>query len=322
MFLTNYDQKHKALYTYSNICLYFSTVKRSRFLKLTGLTSLYCMTKPLQELHQIQNHLKESPKMPVLFLGHGSPMNAIEENIFVQGFKKIALQLPIPQAILCISAHWYTRGTFITYQEQPSTIHDFGGFPKALFEVQYPAKGHPALAEEVKELIQPQLGVLDQNWGYDHGSWSVVKHLYPQAEIPMIQMSIDQNMSPLGHYELASQLQSLRKKGVLIIGSGNIIHNLSMVDFTKINEVDYGYDWAQEAHPLFNQWIRERNIQKLCNLPQNRQAIQLSIPTAEHYLPLLYTMGLQDKNEEPLFFNDHLIAGSLSMTSIRFGNEI
>lgn len=277
------------------------------------------MTKPIQTLHHYQQELISSPTMPVLFLGHGSPMNAIEENIFVQGFRKTAALLPTPQLILCISAHWYTQGTFITGQSFPPTIHDFGGFPEKLYSIEYPAPGDPKMAQTVQSMLTPTSAPLDDHWGFDHGSWSVVKHLYPEANIPMIQMSIDHQLSPYAHWQLAQQLKSLRQKGVLIIGSGNIIHNLRMVDFHKINDIGYGYDWAQEAHTLFHQWITQRDTARLCHYEKENKAIQLSIPTAEHYLPLLYSMGLSEAHEEPQIFNDHLLGGSLSMTSIKWG---
>lgn len=257
--------------------------------------------------------------MPVLFLGHGSPMNAIEENIFVQGFRKAAENLPTPQVILCISAHWFTKGTLITAQSNPPTIHDFGGFPKSLFEVQYPAPGHPEFANDLKKIIEPTTALLDDHWGFDHGAWSVVKHLYPKANIPMIQMSIDYQMSAEQHLALATQLKSLRTKGVLVVGSGNIIHNLGMVDFSKINEIDFGYDWAHEAHELFGNWIQQRDLKALTQISNGSKSIQLSIPTPEHYLPLLYTIGMTEESESPQIFNDHLLAGSLSMTSVRWG---
>src|SRR5512133_929939 len=168
----------------------------------------------------------ETEKMPVLFLGHGSPMNAIEENEFVAGFRKISADIKKPKAIVCISAHWETRGTFVTAMEHPRTIHDFGGFPKALFDVQYPAPGNPELAKETKSIITKTEVGLDEKWGLDHGAWSVIKHLYPNADVPVIQMSLDYYQSPQYHYELAKELASLRYKGVLIIGSGNVVHNL------------------------------------------------------------------------------------------------
>ena len=186
--------------------------------------------------------------MPVLFVGHGSPMNAIEENEFVEGWRNIGKNLPKPSSILCVSAHWETRGTYVTAMEKPMTIHDFGGFPKALYEVQYPASGSPELANETKAIVSKTNIGLDEKWGLDHGAWSVIKHLYPEANIPVIEMSLDYYQTPQYHYDLAKELSSLRDKGVLIIGSGNMVHNLRMVAWDKMNAGEYGYDWALEAN--------------------------------------------------------------------------
>jgi 4,5-DOPA dioxygenase extradiol len=253
--------------------------------------------------------------MPALFIGHGSPMNAIEENEFVRGFRDSVQTIPKPTAILCISAHWYIKGTKVTAMPMPPTIHDFYGFPQALFNVQYPAKGDPLLAQETQKLLSPTLVELDEKWGLDHGAWSVLKHLYPKADVPVIQLSIDFSKTPLWHYELAKQLKSLRNKGVLIVGSGNIIHNLGLVDFAKINQVGFGFDWAHEAHQTFNDYILKENINALANYQQGSNALKLAVPTPDHYLPLLYILGLKEKNENIQLFNDKLLAGSLSMTS-------
>jgi 4,5-DOPA dioxygenase extradiol len=257
--------------------------------------------------------------MPVLFLGHGSPMNAIEENEFVKGFRSMALSVPRPQAILCISAHWFTKGTQVTAMDLPSTIHDFGGFPKALFDVQYPAPGSPSLAKETQQILSPTDVTLDNTWGLDHGAWSVLKHLYPKADVPVIQMSIDYTKPPAYHYELGQRLSKLRDKGILIVGSGNIIHNLGLCDFKNINRVGYGYDWAIEAHQLLNGYIIDENYQPLFDYKKQSKAINLAIPSADHYLPLMYILGLKSPKEKAQIFNDKLLAGSLSMTSIRFG---
>ena len=258
--------------------------------------------------------------MPVLFLGHGSPMNAIEENQFVTGFRKMAKTLPKPNAILCISAHWFTNGTKVTAMEMPRTIHDFGGFPQELFEVKYPAKGSPALASVTQELLLPTEVELDQHWGLDHGAWSVIKHLYPDADIPVIQMSIDYTKSGQYHFELAQKLSALRNKGILIVGSGNIIHNLRMVDFRNINTENYGYDWAVEARADINDYLLDDNFQPLIDFEKQSKAFQLAIPTPDHYLPLIYTLGLKGKSEELSLFNDKLVGGSLSMTSVKISN--
>ncbi|MEI6311719.1 MAG: 4,5-DOPA dioxygenase extradiol [Bacteroidota bacterium] len=274
---------------------------------------------PIQSLHQLSENMEKTARMPVLFLGHGSPMNAIEENQFVQGFRTIAKNIPTPNAILCISAHWYIASTKVTAMEHPKTIHDFGGFPKALFDVEYPAPGSPSLAQSTKDLLLPTPVELDDSWGLDHGAWSVIKHLYPQANIPVIQMSIDYTKPALYHYELAKKLTSLRDKGILIIGSGNIIHNLGLADFQQIDKVGYGYDWAIEAHTRFNSLLVDVNYQALIDYKKESSAIQLAIPTPDHYLPLLYTLALHDKKESITLFNDELLAGSLSMTSVKIG---
>ena len=213
----------------------------------------------LNDLHTISSTFSNTEKMPVLFLGHGSPMNAIEENQFVTGFRNIAKTLPKPNAILCISAHWFTNGTKVTAMEMPRTIHDFGGFPQALFEVQYPAKGSPELALETKELLKPLEVELDEHWGLDHGTWSVIKHLYPNADVPVIQLSIDYTKPTEYHFELAKKLSDLRRKGILIIGSGNIVHNLRLVDFPNFDKDNYGFDWAIEAREVVNNYLLDGN---------------------------------------------------------------
>ena len=274
----------------------------------------------LNDLHKISNSFSNTEKMPVLFLGHGSPMNAIEENQFVTGFRDLAKTLPKPNAILCISAHWYTKGTKVTAMEIPKTIHDFGGFPKELFDVQYPAKGSPELALETIKILSPIEVELDQHWGLDHGAWSVIKHLYPNADIPVIQIRIDYSKPTQYHFDLAKKLSDLREKGVLIIGSGNIVHNLRMVDFYNMDKDNYGYDWAIEAREITNHFLLDGNFQALIDFEKQGNALQLAIPTPEHYLPLIYTLGLKEKQEELSLFNDKLVAGSLSMTSVKISN--
>ena len=273
----------------------------------------------LNDLKNISDYFPNTEKMPVLFLGHGSPMNAIEENQFVQGFRNISKEIPIPNAILCVSAHWFTNGTFVTAMEMPKTIHDFGGFPPELFAVQYPAKGSPELAKATSELLLPEIVHEDHSWGLDHGAWSVIRHLYPKADIPVIQLSIDYTKPTQYHFDLAKKLQKLREKGVLIIGSGNIVHNLRMVDFRNINTIGYGYDWAIEAREKTNNWLLDGDFQQLIDYQKQGNALQLAIPTPDHYLPLLYTLGLKEKSENLSLFNNELIAGSLSMTSVRIG---
>lgn len=273
----------------------------------------------LNDLESITQQFNNTEKMPVLFLGHGSPMNAIEENQFVQGFRNISREIPKPNAILCISAHWFTNGTFVTAMQNPKTIHDFYGFPKELFEVNYPAPGSPELAKETAALLLPEIVEEDHSWGLDHGAWSVIKHLYPDAEIPVIQLSIDYTKPPQYHFDLAKKLQKLREKGILIIGSGNIVHNLRMVDWKNINTVGAGWDWAIEAREKTNNWLLEGNFQNLIDYHRQGVALQTAVPSPDHYLPLIYSLGLKEKSENLSLFNDELIGGSLSMTSVRIG---
>ncbi|MBX2899413.1 MAG: 4,5-DOPA dioxygenase extradiol [Cyclobacteriaceae bacterium] len=273
----------------------------------------------LKELSALTAKVTATEKMPVLFLGHGSPMNAIEENEFVAGFRKTGKELPRPNAILVVSAHWETRGTFVTAMQNPKTIHDFGGFPKALFEVQYPAPGSPELAQETKNTIKKTEVGLDHSWGLDHGAWSVVKHLYPNADIPVIQMSIDHYQTPKYHYELAKELAALREKGVLIIGSGNMVHNLRMVAWDKLNTPDFAFDWALEASDKMKQAILNGDHNQLINFSAQGSAFQLAIPTPEHFLPLLYALALKAENEPVSLFNDKALGGSLTMTSVKIG---
>jgi 4,5-DOPA dioxygenase extradiol len=257
--------------------------------------------------------------MPVLFVGHGSPMNAIEDNQFVRKWKEIGKSIPRPNAILCISAHWETRGSHVTAIEKPKTIHDFGGFPKKLFEVQYPAPGNPELANETKRIIKKTEIGLDSNWGFDHGSWSVIRNFYPEADIPMIQLSLDYSMAARYHFELARELSPLREKGVLIIGSGNIVHNLGMIAWDKLDADDYGYDWAHDAREKMKSHILNGDNEMLINYNQLGGEMKLAIPTPEHYLPLLYALALQGKNDTLSFFNDKTVGGSLAMTSLIIG---
>ncbi|MBK7911755.1 MAG: 4,5-DOPA dioxygenase extradiol [Bacteroidetes bacterium] len=292
---------------------------RSEFLRRLAILPITAAAMKLGELGALAETFAPTEKMPVLFLGHGSPMNAIEENEFVQGFRSVAAGLPKPRAILCVSAHWETRGTFVTAMPNPPTIHDFGGFPKALFDVQYPAPGSPTLARETKALVKKTEVGLDDKWGLDHGAWSVIKHLYPKADVPVIQMSLDHYQTPEYHYELARELSSLRRKGIIIIGSGNMVHNLGMVAWDKLNAVDYAYDWAREASEKMKRFILEGDHQSLVKFRSQGKAFDLAIPTPEHFLPLLYTVALKDEKDEVSLFNDKAVAGSLTMTSVRIG---
>jgi len=258
-------------------------------------------------------------RMPVLFVGHGSPMYAIEENEFVQTWRDMGDTLPIPKAIICISAHWETRGTQVTAMQQPQTIHDFGGFPRELYEINYPAPGNPELAKEAINLIKSSPVTPNEKWGLDHGAWSVIRRIYPKADIPVIQLSMDYNKSPKEHYELAKELVSLRDKGVLIIGSGNIVHNLRQVAWDKPDDQEYGYDWTIEANETVKKLIIEGKHNELINYKSLGKAVQMAAPSADHYLPLLYALALKKEDEEVSFFNDKAVMGSLTMTSIKIG---
>jgi 4,5-DOPA dioxygenase extradiol len=271
------------------------------------------------EINQLITSGENTPRMPVLFIGHGSPMNAIEENEFVEGWRYLGKTIPRPNAILCVSAHWETKGTSVTAMSKPQTIHDFGGFPKALYDVQYPAPGSPELADETKQTITQTVVGLDEKWGLDHGVWSILRRMYPEADVPVIEMSLDYSQRPQYHYELGKQLAALRNKGVLIIGSGNMVHNLRMVAWDKMNEPEYGFDWAIQANEKFKQLIRSGNHKELINYAALGREVKLAVPSPDHYLPLLYALALKEMNETVAFFNDKPVMGSLTMTSVRIG---
>jgi 4,5-DOPA dioxygenase extradiol len=271
----------------------------------------------LKDLKKFTDSLSTAEtKMPLLFIGHGSPMNGIEDNEFSASWRNLGKTLETPKAVLVISAHWLTRGTHITAMEKPKTIHDFGGFPQALFDVQYPAPGHPSLAKETVKMVKNTKVELDHDWGLDHGSWSVVRQMYPDANIPVLQFSIDYTKGPEYHYELAKELSGLRKKGVLILGSGNMVHNLRIMNWQT---PDTGYDWAVEMNTTFKDLILDNNHKPLIRYEGLGQAAQLAIPTPEHYIPLLYTLGLKSENESLQIFNDKTMMGSISMTSLLIG---
>lgn len=247
-------------------------------------------------------------KMPVLFVGHGNPMNAITDNAFAKQWERIGRRLA-PRAILCISAHWETSGSLITGMPQPKTIHDFGGFPDELFRVQYPAPGSPELANDVSVAMHQRI-VQDHEWGLDHGAWSVLKRMFPKANVPVLQLSLDVRKSPLQHIELARELSYLRSKGVVIIGSGNIVHNLGMIQWRGGT-----LEWAEEFDELSKELISTRDLASLANYSSLGKAATMSIPTPEHYLPMLYALSLIESDEEIKFFNETIDLGSVSMRS-------
>ena len=258
--------------------------------------------------------------MPVLFVGHGSPMNAIEDNTFSRTWREVGRRLPRPSAILCVSAHWETWGTLVTAMERPRTIHDFGGFPRPLYEAVYPAAGSPWLANEIRDSAARIPIGLDEDWGLDHGCWSVLRQMFPDADVPVVQLSLDTTKSPRAHYELAGRLAQLRTMGVLVLGSGNIVHNLrrvvlrggSMADFNA----PFGLEWALEANDLFKRLIDEGRHDELIDYTSLGEAVQLAVPTPEHYLPMLYAIALKRQDDAIRYFNDQAVAGSLTMTSM------
>jgi len=249
--------------------------------------------------------------MPVLFVGHGSPMNAIEDNEYSHAWEELGRALPRPRAILCVSAHWETAGTLVTAMERPRTIHDFGGFPRALFEKLYPAPGSPELAEVVQQMVSGAPVGLDQTWGLDHGAWSVLCRMFPGADIPVVQLSLDHTQEPAYHYALGQALRPLRRKGVLIVGSGNIVHNLRLAVFR-----DQAYDWAVEFDQTARDLILAGDHQALIHYESLGRSAQLSIPTNEHYLPLLYVLGAQEPGDQLRFFAESVTLGSISMRGV------
>ncbi len=299
---------------------------RKRFIKSTLTLGLMAFTNPLKALSDRLNEQEEI--MPAFFIGHGSPTNALEDNEFTQSWRSLGKQLPIPKAVLCISAHWLTRGTHVTAMESPKTIHDFGGFGPDLFAAQYPAPGSPKFAKETQEIITSTEIGLDHDWGLDHGTWSILKQMYPEANIPVYQLSIDYHQSPQYHYNLSKELVKLRNKGVLIIGSGNMVHNLRLVDPSKGFAPDkegkipeYGFDWAEEFNTILKTNIQARDYQAAVDYSNLGSIAKLAHPTPDHYYPLLYSLGVALPDEPISFFNDKCMAGSLSMTSIQFGGK-
>jgi 4,5-DOPA dioxygenase extradiol len=258
-----------------------------------------------------------SKRLPTMFIGHGSPMNAVEDNSFTQFLKASPTELPLPATILVISAHWETRGTKVLKVEQSRTIHDFGGFPEALYKIQYPAPGNLEIADRVVDLGRLHQVEADHTWGLDHGSWTILKHMYPKADIPVVQLSLNQNMTLKEHMEFASSLKSLRDEGVLILGSGNITHNLRRVVWGKDASP---LDWAVEFDEMIKSALLERNNDLLLGKDSKFHSLwSIAHPSLEHYLPLLYAYGASDKDEQAKFIFEGMQMGSLSMRSVTFG---
>ena len=255
-----------------------------------------------------------SNKMPVLFIGHGNPMNAIEVNDFSKAWIEAGKSLPQPRAIICVSAHWVTRGTLVTAMDKPRMIYDMYGFPPELYEVRYDAPGAPDLAEQVRRIIKTTEVKDDFDWGLDHGTWSVLNRLFPKANVPVIQMSLDATIEPGKHYEIAGQLKELREEGVLIVGSGNIVHNLRLARMD-----DSAYDWAIEFDRRVKNWIEQNDHDPIVHYEKGDQAAKLAINSAEHYIPLLYSLALRDETDKVSFFADKVMGGAISMRSVKIG---
>ncbi len=255
----------------------------------------------------------EATPMPALFIGHGSPMNAIEDNPFSRSLIRLVRDLPRPRAVLVVSAHWRAHGTRVTGDASPRTIHDFGGFPQELYDIRYPAPGDPTLAQEIAGLVG---GVTDSSWGFDHGAWAVIRRMYPEADVPMLELSLDADASPEQHFAIGRLLAPLRDRGVLIVGSGNIVHNLMAVRWEDDAEP---YPWAIE----FDAWVRDRllaaDADALIGYRSLGRVAQLAHPTDEHYLPLLYAAALRREGEQLAFFHEGIEMGSMSMRGVRIG---
>lgn len=255
--------------------------------------------------------------MPVIFIGHGNPMNALRDNDYTRSWAAMGAKIPTPQAILCVSAHWYIPATSVTAMPSPRTIHDFGGFPPELYEVQYPAPGDPRLAARVKTLLSPFSVGLDMEWGLDHGTWSVLRRVFPEAQIPVLQLSIDERQPPEFHYEIGKKLSSLREEGVLIIGSGNIVHNLQAYGWGE--RIVKPYDWAVRFDRHVRTLLSDGNDNQLVEYGNLGNDATLAVPTPDHYLPLLYVVALRRKDEPISFPVEGFDGGSISMLSVQLG---
>jgi 4,5-DOPA dioxygenase extradiol len=256
-------------------------------------------------------------RMPVLFVGHGNPMNALERNDYTRAWEQMAASLPQPRAILSVSAHWYTPGVRVTPEERPRTIHDFGGFPRKLYEVSYPAPGSPELARRVRGLLAPTDVVLDERWGLDHGTWSVLVHVFPKADVPVVQLGIDETLSAHEHFELARRLRPLRDEGVLVLGSGDVVHNLHTYAWGR-HPVE-PYDWAVRFESRIRQSLEARDFGAIVAYEQMGRDAALAAPTPDHFLPLLYVIAQADPDEPVTYPVEGFDGGSVSMLAIRIG---
>lgn len=253
--------------------------------------------------------------MPALFIGHGSPMNAIEDNLFTRQWRTLTADIPTPKAVLCVSAHWETTGTKVAAMESPRMIYDMYGFPKELYEVKYPCAGSPEMAKAVQEAVVKAQIEADHTWGLDHGTWSIMAHMYPEANIPCFQLSLNKTRDLQHHYDVAAELAPLRDKGVLIVGSGNIVHNLRMISMNN----SLPYEWAQNFDQKVKALINDGNHKDLINYKQYGNDALLSVNSAEHYLPLLYVLAQQQAGEKVQHSNEFVVYGSASMRCVRVG---
>lgn len=256
-------------------------------------------------------------RLPIIFFGHGNPLNAIQRNGYTDGWSAIAQAIEKPKAVLCVSAHWYIPETAVTAMPQPRTIHDFGGFPRALYEVQYPALGSPELAQRVRQLLAPIPVAMDQSWGLDHGTWSVLCHVFPQSDVPVIQLSIDETQPPEFHYQLGQRLAPLRDEGVLVIGSGNLVHNLHTYAWGR-QDVE-AFEWAIKFEKRARELMTGGDFAPLVNYESLGRDALLSVPTPDHYLPLLYVLGSVQPDDSITFPVEGFDGGSVSMLSVKFG---
>ena len=295
----------------------FQVMNRREAIRSGLLISGAMSVSGLKNLYGELGNLGKSPVMPVIFVGHGSPMNAIEENKYSSTWKEIGTTLPRPAAVLSVSAHWITNGvTKVNTGRKPQTIHDFGGFPKKLYEVQYPAPGSPEFADQTIQLLKNSHAEPDTDWGLDHGTWSVLVNMYPKADIPVFQLSIDYSKPPEYHYNLMNDLRELRNRGVLIMGSGNMVHNLSMLSWEG-----KPFDWCIEFDSLISGYIDKGDFQSVVRFRDTGNLAKLAHPSYDHFLPLIYTLGVADAKDRIHYFNEGFDLGSISMRSLLFSKE-
>lgn len=295
-------------------------MERKQFLQTLTSVSLGAMSMKAEQFVRQFEHAAGSEKMPLLFVGHGDPRNALRNNAFTQSLARIGTEISahqVPRAVLVVSAHWLTRGSYVCAHPQPETIYDFGGFEQAMYEIQYPAPGAPAIAQEIAAAI-PEVEATEQ-WGLDHGAWTVLKHIFPQAEIPVFQLSIDYHKPMQYHYDLARNLRFLRKKGVLILGSGNIVHNLRISIPKLMGGDETPFDWAVE----FDEWVKgrieHRDFQALVDYEQQGNIARMAVPTVDHYVPMLYNLALIDAEDEITHEYEEVSYGGMSMRTFRVG---